>query len=89
VTAVRVSYYDERGDEIDTIEITGADRGAIPLDAQHLRVRADPARLTRIIREAVESHEAGAEQWYADGLAVDCDAVTFWQVVEQALRGSP
>lgn len=91
MTAFRLRYYDERGGEIDAIEVTEADRAAIPLEAQHLRVqvaRPGPEELTRIIREAVESREAGAEQWYADGLSVDCDAVTFWQVVEQVLRGT-
>lgn len=51
----------------------------------------DPApdqakRLTQAIREAIISHDAGAAQWYADDLVIDCDAEEFWQVTEQALR---
>jgi hypothetical protein len=39
VSAVRVTYYDERDGELDTITVRGADKAAIPLEAQHLRVR--------------------------------------------------
>lgn len=39
MTAFRIFYYDERDEEIDVIQVTGADKAAIPLDAQHLRVQ--------------------------------------------------
>lgn len=38
MTTFQIRYCDERGDEIDTIEVTGADKAAIPLEAQHLFV---------------------------------------------------
>jgi phosphoribosyl-AMP cyclohydrolase len=38
------------------------------------------------IREAVSSYDHdGPEQWYVDHLVIDCDADTFWRIVEQAL----
>jgi len=38
----RITYCDERGQEIAVIEVTATDKAAIPLDAQYLRVQAVP-----------------------------------------------
>jgi hypothetical protein len=46
----------------------------------------DGPRRLQAIREAVSSYDHdGPEQWYVDDLVIDCDADTFWRVVEQAL----
>jgi len=50
---------------------------------------ADAAELTKTIRDAVRKYETdGPVQWYVDELCIDCDAETFWRVVEQALASA-